>query len=182
VATNDELHEVVKESNFREDLYHRINEFKIKLPPLRERKEDILLFSKHFIEQANKELNKNIQDLDPKTREAFLKYPWYGNLREMRNVIKRSVLLASGEFITADTLPEEIRNQDAHAGLSEGVHVSGNPDTLNLKDAAIQAEKEIILNALQKSNYNKSRAAKILNIDRKTLYNKIKQFQIQLEH
>ncbi len=182
VATNDELHEVVKESNFREDLYHRINEFKIKLPPLRERKEDILLFSKHFIEQANKELKKNCQDLDQESREAFLKYPWYGNLREMRNVIKRSVLLSDGEYITADTLPDEIRDQEGHAGNFAGVHVSADPDILNLKDAAIQAEKEIILNALKKSNYNKSQAAKILNIDRKTLYNKIKQFQIQLEH
>lgn len=177
VATNEDLNESVKEKNFREDLYHRINVFKIKIPPLRERRGDILIFTNKFIERANTEFNKNVKGLTPEAEIIFSNYPWYGNIRELENVLRRSVLLTRDEWIGPDILPEELKTVGKET--SNHSNFATNQSTIELKEATAIAEKEVILNALSETNYNKTQAAKLLNIDRKTLYNKLKQLEIE---
>ncbi|TVQ16187.1 MAG: sigma-54-dependent Fis family transcriptional regulator [Bacteroidetes bacterium] len=175
-ATNSNLTEQAREGSFREDLYHRINEFILEIPPLRERDEDIMLFAHHFLKQACKELNKEVDRFDPAVESAFYAYHWYGNLREMRNVIKRSVLIAKDKVITTDCLPKEIKPKSESSPISYDNPLS----ELSLRVAAQQAERSIIENALKKARYNKSEAARILKIDRKTLYNKIKELGMEM--
>lgn len=179
VASNEKLSEVTSRGKFREDLYHRFNEFSIDLPSLRERNEDIMIFARFFLDNANGELNKNIQGFVPEVEKVFLDYNWPGNLREMNNVIKRAALLTSKDMITLETLPQEIIFQSkfslADDNRENGVLAKGMPD---LKSAALHAEYEKILEILRKVNFNKSKAAMMLNIDRKTLYNKMKTFNL----
>ncbi len=175
VASNEDLFEEVQKNNIREDLYHRINEFKIKIPPLRERNGDILLFADEFIKRAGKRFKKNVKGYDKNVKELLIRYPWYGNIRELKNVIHRAVLLADSEIITVKQIPGEIRNHQAEEQYQNAA--KGTP-VLELKEAALEAEKQVIIHALTNSNNNKSKAARILNINRKTLYNKIKQFDI----
>jgi two-component system, NtrC family, response regulator HydG len=170
-ASNSDLLEATGDGHFREDLYHRINEFKLNLPPLRDRGDDILIFAKHFLEEANRELNKEVKGFDEKVVTAFRSYPWYGNLRELRNVIKRSVLFTRNDVIAVNSLPDELRGKYL---IDTDVLVKTST-TLDLKSAALEAEKLVLEKALQQANYNKSLAAKLLNIDRKTLYNKLSQ-------
>jgi len=173
-ATNSNLQIHAREGEFREDLYHRINEFKLELPPLRDRGDDIILFAQHFLKQANRELGRKTEGFDPGAINAFKSYPWYGNLREMRNVIKRSVLIAKNNLITSDCLPEEIRyNKEQTIIIPDDLN-----EEMSLRESALQAEKIVIEKALLVSNQNKSQAARLLKIDRKTLYNKIKELGI----
>lgn len=176
VATNEDLIAGVKEKSFREDLYHRINVFKVRIPALRERKDDIILFSKAFIERANAEFGKNVKGLTPEAEKAFLSHPWFGNIRELENVLRRSVLLTGGDYIDVDTLPGEMKMQVKENPFISNINLQS---TIELKEATAIAEKEVILNALIETNYNKTQAAKLLNIDRKTLYNKLKQLEIE---
>jgi two-component system response regulator HydG len=175
-ATNSDLLKALDDGLFREDLYHRINEFKIELPPLRERGNDIITFARHFLAEANRNLNKEVKDFDSNVIKAFKSYSWYGNLREMRNVVKRSVLLTRTDYITTDALPLELKSE--YPGEPEHPTFADNP--LNLRSAAGVAEKQVVEKALKEANFNKSLAAKILKIDRKTLYNKIKRYGIKL--
>lgn len=174
-ATNENLTEAIKEGKFREDLYHRINEFKISLLPIRERKDDILSFSKHFLDLANQSLNKNVKGFSDQVLHHFMNYQWYGNLRELNNVVKRAVLLTQGDLVQPDSLPEEITHPRAQV-LQES---SSPEDSHSLKSASGEAERQAILNALEATRFNKSKAADLLNIDRKTLYNKLKLYNIQ---
>jgi len=178
-ASNEDLLNEVKENNFREDLYHRINGFKIILPPLRERKEDINEFVNKFIRNANKEFDKAVEGINDEVNSIFMNYYWYGNIRELENVIKRCVLLSTGPMISADLLPEEMLQFEG-PDKEDRVEKKKNLSVFELKEATSEAEKEVITNALIKSNYNKSKAAKLLNIDRKTLYNKIKEYDISI--
>jgi two-component system, NtrC family, response regulator HydG len=207
VASNEKLWDIARKGKFREDLYHRFNEFSIVVPPLRERKDDIMVFARHFLQQTNKELEKNVKGFTKEVEDIFRSYIWYGNLRELKNVIKRATLLAEGQFIEAHTLPFEISNftrlqfdeapetttylqaepkqvvsaPPIPSPISEAEiprpHPHHSHSELSLKNASIDAEYETIIEALKKSNFNKSKAAKLLNIDRKTLYNKMKQYQ-----
>jgi two-component system, NtrC family, response regulator HydG len=170
-ASNSDLLEASGEGHFREDLYHRINEFKLKLPPLRERGDDIMIFARYFLEEANRELNKKVKRFDQDVVYAFRNYPWYGNLRELRNVIKRSVLLTRSDAVAINSLPEELTGKP-DTGSDFMDKTATIPD---LKTAALEAEKLVLEKALQQANNNKSLAAKLLNIDRKTLYNKLSQ-------
>jgi two-component system response regulator HydG len=176
-ATNDDLIEQLKNNDFREDLYHRVNGFKIKLPALRQRGEDILEFADFFIAKANKEFNKQVISLDEHVKELFLQYEWYGNIRELQNIINRAVLLTQGQVIKPDVLPQEITQLSNQQNGDISKKTVNNHD---LKEATEITEKEVIIDALKKTKYNKSKAAKILNIDRKTLYNKIKQYEIEI--
>lgn len=176
-ATNDDLIKQLKNNDFREDLYHRINGFKIKLPALRERGEDILEFAEFFIAKANREFNKQVSSLDEHVKKLFLKYQWHGNIRELQNIINRAVLLTQGQVIKPDVLPQEITQLSEQQKGSVSEHSVHNHD---LKEVTEIKEKEVIVDALKKTKFNKSKAAKILNIDRKTLYNKIKQYQIEI--
>ncbi|MDT0556424.1 sigma-54-dependent transcriptional regulator [Patiriisocius hiemis] len=163
-ATNEDLTKAVNEGTFREDLYHRLNEFSLQIPSLNERKEDLHLFIEFFLEQANSSLKKNILGLSPEVSEAFKNYNWPGNLRELKNVIKRSVLLTQGEQVPIDVIPRE---------------VSSFNENKEIKNFNIQtSEKESILAALKETGYNKSKAAKLLNITRKTLYNKMEKYKL----
>lgn len=171
VATNEDLSVSVTKGNFRGDLYHRLNEFKITVPSLRNRIEDIELFSNYFLKLSNNELNKNISGFSSEVLEKFKYYSWPGNLRELRNIIRRSVLLSTDKEIELISLPDEILNNSANNIIVEGS---------NLKLIQAANEKELIASTLRKVNYNKSKAAKLLNIDRKTLYNKLKQYGIDI--
>lgn len=177
-ATNDDLLKEVKEGNFREDLYHRLNEFSIQVPPLRERKDDIRMFVKFFLEKANQELDRNVTIIPENLMEIFLNYSWPGNIREIKNVIKRAVLLSKGEELDKNALPREIV-------FSSLISHSVTPEYENgenfLKSQTGKTEKEIIIATLQKARYNKSKAAKLLDIDRRTLYNKLKLYGISLD-
>ncbi len=178
-ATNDDLAVRVRKKLFREDLYHRINGFKISLPPLRERKDDIFVFAGRFIENANADFNKNIGGLDEEVKKIFLSYPWPGNIRELENVINRCVLLATGSLITAETLPDEIRFCDETYVETNRTSFQANRP-VSLRQAAMIAERKAIITALKETGYNKSRAAGLLKVDRKTLYNKMREYSIKL--
>jgi len=187
VASNENLQEAYHKGKFREDLYHRFNEFSINLPPLRQRKQDIPLFAQFFLDKTNEELHKNVEGFDDDVMNMFLNYAWPGNLREFRNVVRRAVLLTTGNKITSKTLPWEITNTnifskhtDTPAAVqpTSATSVTSSPSKeIDLKDAAAKAEYDTIMNLLKEVNNNKSKAAEILKIDRKTLYNKIKSYE-----
>lgn len=165
-ATNENLAKAVAEGSFREDLYHRLNEFSIKALSLRERKEDIPVFANHFLAAANEELDKDVIGFEDAVMRVFRDYNWPGNLREMRNVVKRATLLCQGNFISLEHIPSELSEQQ-------------RPTT---EDFALKKEKnemELIREALAKCNNNKSEAARLLKIDRKTLYNKMKLYKME---
>jgi len=179
VASNEDLMEEVEKNNIREDLYHRLNEFKIVVPPLREREEDVLVFADAFIERASRRFSKEVTGYNDEVKQILLNYHWPGNIRELRNVITRSVLLSGTPRLTMQDIPGEIKTKQVLHQNSQ-VGMPADRPGVKLKDAAGKAEKEAIIRALIKSNYNKSKAARLLKIDRKTLYNKIKQFNISL--
>lgn len=166
-ATNENLQLAIEKGNFREDLYHRINEFTLRMPALREREEDILLFANFFLDQANRELDRQLIGFDAAASQALQTYSWPGNLRQLKNIVKRATLLAQGNFITLAELGYE---------LQEPVIPTGS-QSFTLHDEA--AEKRRILDALRQTGNNKSKAALLLGIDRKTLYNKLKLYDIQ---
>lgn len=185
VASNENLQEAYRKGKFREDLYHRFNEFSINLPSLRSRRDDILAFADFFLAKTNTELEKDVIGFEDDVLQTFLQYSWPGNLREFRNVVRRAVLLTSpGEKINSTSLPWEINNIEPLHGNGQmdnikpaAVIASSPKKELDLKDAASRAEYETIMAVLQQVNFNKKKAAEVLNIDRKTLYNKIKNFQ-----
>ncbi|MEO6683642.1 MAG: sigma 54-interacting transcriptional regulator, partial [Ginsengibacter sp.] len=182
VASNENLQDAYKKGKFREDLYHRFNEFSIKLPALRERKEDILLFAQFFLDKTNEELQKDIEGYEDDVEEMFLKYAWPGNLREFRNVVRRAVLLTPSGKINSKVLPWEITQANFENEFQSSASMNTeNPEPKNkeidLKDAAAKAEYDTIMSVLKDVNFNKTKAAEILKIDRKTLYNKIKIYE-----
>ena len=166
-ATNEDLEKAIEEGRFRQDLYHRINEFSIEVPPLRDRVEDLEEFAYHFLKQANAELGKDVKCISNEALDIMKQYQWDGNLRELRNVIRRATLFAENNEISADNLPV-LKNKTQKA-----------PE---VEDMALQPgdEKEQILAALKKARGNKTVAAKLLQIDRKTLYNKMHLYGIDL--
>ena len=165
-ATNEDLKNALDNNMFREDLFHRINEFSIQVPSLCERKEDIILFVNHFLDLANEELNKNVVGFTPETLKIFQSYSWPGNLRQMKNTIKRATLLAKESLISESELPSELLNKEPEE----------RNESVALRDEMY--EKKQIIKALKESNNNKSQAAALLRIDRKTLYNKMKLYNI----
>ena len=179
VATNENLQEAYRHGKFREDLYHRFNEFSIELPPLRNRRDDIPLFAHFFLQKTNKELNKKIEGFEDDVMKMFVQYLWPGNLREFRNVIRRSALLTNAGKISPATLPAEITGYVSQKNNGEILPLPEviRPVILDLKDTASKAEYEAIMQVLKEVNFNKTKAAELLNIDRKTLYNKIKSFE-----
>lgn len=164
-ATNEDLLLAVEKGNFREDLYHRLNEFSIKVPSLKDRKDDLILYADFFLEKANKQLNKSIAGFSQEVLALFQQYNWPGNLRELSNVIKRATLLSQTEIIEKEVLPEELKNTEDQYSL---------PNDFSTKEN----EKKLIVRALHEAGNNKTKAAKLLNITRKTLYNKLKEYNI----
>ena len=176
VATNENLQDAYRLGKFREDLYHRFNEFSINLPALRNRKDDIPMFANFFLDKTNAELNKDVTGFDDEVLNMFISYPWPGNLREFRNVIRRCVLLTNSGNISASTLPPEITGS-VNITASQEAQNDLRPTNMDLKDSASRAEYEMIMQVLKEVNFNKTRAAELLKIDRKTLYNKIKSYE-----
>jgi two-component system, NtrC family, response regulator HydG len=209
VASNERLSEAARKGKFREDLYHRFNEFSIDAPPLRDRKDDIMLFADKFLKETSADLNKDMIGFDDDVVEIFKAYSWFGNVREMKNVIKRAALLSTGNKIQAKALPFEIinfRQLSFDSGDSEPqatyappqptyyqqptppqpIFVPPTPPSvnsthapINLKETANKVEYDTIIKVLQEVRFNKSKAADVLGIDRKTLYNKLKKFGIE---
>lgn len=227
-ATNEDLVGAQSENRFREDLYHRLNEFEIQVPALRDRREDFDDFVQFFIAKANEELGRTVESPSDEVMAVWEAYDWPGNLRELRNIIRRMVLLTKGTVSELDTLPEDmihaVQNGHSHGQNSE-VPVAGNPGNpatpgvppasgnsaypltppnppnpmnpvnpvtanttgpgvvppggeVDLKLYNEQHERNLIIEVLNKTRYNKSKAAKLLNIDRKTLYNKMEKYDI----
>jgi len=192
VASNESLWdpELKNKLKFREDLFHRLNEFSITVPPLRERKEDIEIFATHFLALTNRDLGKSIKGFKEEVLRIFNNYVWYGNLRELKNVVKRAALLTDDEWIEVRSLPFEISNfnklQFDIVELKTKMTITPQPHYAQtnvktmrtLKTAGKEAEYTMILAALKEVNFNKSQAARLLDIDRKTLYNKLEQFNL----
>lgn len=164
-ATNEDLREAVKNGDFREDLYHRINEFSIASPSLKERKEDLMIFAEFFLEKSNNQLNREVIGFSDEVMHIFQNYTWPGNLRELQNVVKRSTLLTQGDFIERTVLPSELF----------AVNQEKQEESFSLS----QNEKEAIIQALEQTQNNKSEAAKLLKVTRKTLYNKLKFYNLE---
>lgn len=166
-ATNENLTKAVADGNFREDLYHRLNEFSLRALSLRERQEDIPVFANFFLARSNEELGKNIIGFEEEVVRVFKAYRWPGNLREMRNVVKRATLLCQRDFISFGDIPAEL----------SAVEMKAESET-DLALKRVKNEQELIREALAKCNNNKSEAARLLKIDRKTLYNKLKYYSM----
>lgn len=189
VASNENLQDAYRKGKFREDLYHRFNEFSINLPPLRNRKSDIPHFAEFFLNKTKTELGKEVDGFDDEVMQMFVNYSWPGNLREFRNVVRRSVLLTNDGKIKASTLPWDITGGGAFADKPSQASVQplqeegaeqapvAEKKELSLKDATTRSEYEAIMAVLKEVNFNKTKAAEKLKIDRKTLYNKIKSFE-----
>lgn len=192
VATNENLQDAIQKGRFREDLYHRFNEFGIYMPALRERGHDIVLLAEHFLKLANVELGRNVSSISPEVVQCFMHYRWPGNIREMKNVVRRAALLTEGDEIQMKALPLEISNysqpvvehyqqqayhqpnSNTHLGAQQPAAAPPREARHDLKNAALEAEYDTILKVLREVNFNKTKAAEILKIDRKTLYNKMK--------
>ena len=166
-ATNVDLTQSIAQGRFREDLYHRINEFQLHMPRLQDRGADILLFANHFLEYANRQMNKHIEGFTQQAEQLFMSYTWRGNLRELRNVVKRTVLLAPGPKITPADLPEEMQT------------LRWMPEPQAVQTLKEQHERQMIAEALVRTRNNRTKAARLLGVDRKTLYNKMKLYNLE---
>ncbi len=180
VASHENLQNAYQKGLFREDLFHRLNEFSINIPPLRQRKGDIPLFAAFFLEKINTELGKQVKGFENEVMEIFLNYSWPGNLREFRNILRKSVLLSSSEMISIKSLPREITNSDLFKSENKIADIIDNLGNgiskVDLKEVTSEVEYQTIIKVLKSVNFNKTKAAEILRIDRKTLYNKIKSY------
>ena len=166
-ATNEDLLEAVNKGDFREDLYHRLNEFAIIVPSLSERKDDLMIFGSYFLEKANEKLHKNVQGFTERAVQKMLNYNWGGNLRELSNVVKRAALLTTTDYISENELPDFVMSETRHF------------PTERFSFSTKENERELIIGALHETNNNKTEAAKLLGFTRKTLYNKLKAYNIE---
>jgi two-component system response regulator AtoC len=172
-ATVRDLRREVEENRFREDLYYRLNVLQLNVPPLRDRRDDIMLLVEHFIERNNSRLGTKIRDVDQRARKLLLNHPWPGNVRELENTIERAVVLTEGDTITADDLPERMREP------ADPVAVSLSTGELSIKKTARFMEETLIRRALQKTGGNRTAASKVLEISHRALLYKIKDYGIQ---
>ena len=172
-ATNKDLLQLIKEDKFREDLYYRLNVVEIDLPPLRERKEDIVVLIHKFIKEICEQNNKEELDISKEALNILQRYEWKGNIRELKNTIENLVVLSRGNIIEKEDIPTYILESNIENNLDEDY-------PLDLNKAITQLEVNTIKKALDISNGNKSKAAKVLNIPRTTLYYKLEQYQIDV--
>ncbi|MCG6913981.1 sigma-54 dependent transcriptional regulator [bacterium BMS3Abin03] len=170
-STNKDLNEEVKEGNFREDLFYRINVIEIKLPSLRDRQEDIPLIANHFVDKYRKEMNKPIKGISEEAMRILINHEWKGEVRELENVIERSLIFCDGEYIEKKDLPESFVDEDGAFSFS----LSGS-----LEDSVKKYERDIIMNALESNQFNKEKTADDLKVGLSTLYRKLKELNIKL--
>jgi DNA-binding NtrC family response regulator len=175
-ATNQDLETLVRQGNFREDLYYRLNVIPVRLPPLRERVGDVPLLVAHFLEEFSKKRKKPAKRLSPQAMDILKRYPWPGNVRELENLMERLVILTEGDVVEVEDLPERFRPSLSLGFETESIDFPG--DGLNLPQAMQEFERRLILKALEKSNWVKSRAAQLLHLNRTTLIEKMKKQQI----
>lgn len=174
-ATNENLKQMARDGRFREDLYHRLNEFLIEVPPLRERSEDFEAFVAFFLADANALLQKNVRSIDATTMALLRRYDWPGNIRELKNIIRRMVLLTTGATATAESLPDDMMDELSEPAAPD-VAIPG-PDLKNMQE---NIEKSLITSTLEQVKYNKAKAARMLHIDRSTLYAKMKKYGLEI--
>jgi len=170
-ATNRDLSECIKNNTFREDLFHRLNKVEVHLPPLRERREDIPLLVRHFLENLSKKVDKKIKGISMKVQKLFSKYNWPGNIRELKNVLERAALVTKKEFIDINDLPEYLRDTSI---LKQKSPLIDKENFSSLEDL----EKDYITYLINQTDYNIKKTADILNISRTTLYSKLKKYNI----
>jgi two-component system response regulator HydG len=175
VASNEDLSERVQDGAFREDLFHRLNEFALHVPSLRERGNDLLMFMSLFRETANRELDRHVKEFSPKVIDIFQKYMWPGNLRELRNVVRRAVLFTTNDIIEISSIPAEM----TEAVSGNGIRMAELSDVQDLKSIHENTERQLISKTLLDTGYNKAKTARLLNIDRKTLYLKMEKYNIR---
>jgi two-component system, NtrC family, response regulator HydG len=176
LATNDNLEERVKRGEFRQDLYYRINVISITQPPLRERIGDIPLLLEHYLQEFNEQNGKRVKGFDEDALQLMQRYSWPGNVRELVNVVERAVVLSKGEQISVAEMPEALRRDQ--------IDVSGAVNRLiggNLKTALANPERQIIIEALEGNGWNRQETARLLGINRTTLYKKMKKYDIEYE-
>ncbi len=166
-ATNVDIENRIKEGKFREDLYWRLNVIEIKIPPLRERKDDIEMLARHFIDKFSEEHKKNIKGIDTETLSSLIEYSWPGNVRELGNVIERAVVLTEGDYITQGNLPDKLKKTEHDIQSS------------TLKAYLGDYEKNLLIKLYEAHNKNKEETAKALGIDLATLYRKFKKYGIE---
>jgi two-component system response regulator AtoC len=176
-ATLRDLHKLVERGEFREDLFYRLNVIALSVPPLRERREDILLLARAFLDRFNRELNREVrvEGFSPEAEALLCSYPWPGNVRELENAIERAVLLADRSLIVPENLPEKVWSQPAPKPLARVPSASGD---LSLKRAMRELEESFIRAALRRTRGNRTRAAEILEISHRALLYKIKEYGI----
>jgi two-component system, NtrC family, response regulator AtoC len=180
-ATNKNLLQAIEDKLFREDLYYRLKVFQIVMPPLRDHPEDIPFLADHFINQFNRQFRKCIKSADPKAKKLLMEYKWPGNIRELRNVIERAVILETDKTLRAESLPQEIASSSAiklntNANFVRNYDLPGN--NADGKISLYEVEKQTIINALKAENNNQTRAARLLGITRDTLRYKMKKYQL----
>ncbi|MBL4885239.1 MAG: sigma-54-dependent Fis family transcriptional regulator [Planctomycetaceae bacterium] len=175
LATNENLEQLVAEGKFRQDLYYRINVISMTQPPLRERVGDIPLLAEHYLNHFNEQTGKQIESISDEAIQYMQRYNWPGNVRELVNVIERAVVLSHGNTITASDLPESIHKQLEASGVP--AHFGGN----SLKSALVSPERQILIEALEANGWNRQDTAKMLGVNRTTLYKKMKKFEISYE-
>ena len=171
-ATSKDLSEEVKKGNFRQDLFFRMNVVQVKLPPLRERKEDIALLSRHFLDKFNKRFGKSVVDISSSAMSKLFDYSWPGNVRELKNCIERALILSEGESLSEDAFPSEVR------GVSKGEDCPSEFDGFSLKKARRIWERKLIVKALDETGGNRTKASRLLEISHPSLLNKIKDYEI----
>lgn len=172
VATNRHLPELVKKSEFREDLFYRINVISIHVPALRERKEDLDALGSYFLKKYCKMNKKRVTGLSPEVRKLFLEYSWPGNIRELENAIEGAVIMTKTEVINKGDIPNAVKFE------TPGALIAAGEENRSLKDALVKPEREVIVSALEQSGWNRNKAAAVLGINRTTLYNKMKKFKV----
>ncbi len=174
-ATNQDLEKAIEEKTFREDLYYRLSVIPITLPPLRERRDDILPLAHHFLEMYNRDFKLAFRGFAPEVEQLLLRYDWPGNIRELRNVVERAVILSAGDEVTVDSLPWKIKGE--RKALSSGAE----PGAVRLPDAGIDidvVERELIVQALEKTGSNQTRAARLLGLTLDALRYRMKKYEL----
>jgi DNA-binding NtrC family response regulator len=184
-ATNKDLKTEMKKGSFRQDLYYRLNVINLRIPPLRERSTDVILLFNHFLKTASRQINKNIKSVAPEILNYLIAYSWPGNVRELQNVVERMLNTATGDYLSTDHLPEEIRNplsspvvtiKSEQPSRATGISIREYRDLNKQKDAT--AEKNRLIELLKKNNGNIMRTAKELGLSRPTLYKKMQNYHL----
>lgn len=173
-ATNKDLKKMIKEGSFREDLYYRINIVDLRLPALRERRDDILFLAQHFVERYSEDFHKDVRKISPEAKAFLLNYHWPGNVRELRNVIERAMILGEGDTLLLEHLPLEAMGQAGRKGeVCQGLHIP--PEGVSME----KVEEDLVRQALQMTGGNQTKAAKLLDISRDSLRYRMQKFGVE---